>query len=160
MLLKMHKYHESDTNLMLYSGKQEDHLECNIRHICKQLQKEIDLELNLLVNLQHVMQELIFNSHMNLERVKGAKGRSYYELYRFLTCTCFSLSFFSTYVCSNCKTLALFVHLGQCRTETLSVYLLRKNRYIFTSSHIFLSLFSFSGRPTTLYELMGKTDFG
>ena len=24
MLLKMNKYHESDTNLMLYSGKQED----------------------------------------------------------------------------------------------------------------------------------------
>ena len=32
----MHKYHESDTNLMLYIGKQEDdHLECNICHICK-----------------------------------------------------------------------------------------------------------------------------
>ena len=30
----MYKYHESDTNLMLYSGKQEDgHLECNICHI-------------------------------------------------------------------------------------------------------------------------------
>lgn len=56
------------------------------------------------------------------------------------------------------KTHSYFEHLHLQRPENVFLYFLRINGYKFTNISVFLSLLAFSGRLTTLRELMRKAD--